>query len=246
MKVLSERVEDKVLRWAQPMGALASVVIAVFAILIQQQIASDQERRDAVLRAMNIYGEFARSQASASLNFTRYEVEARALASVEGPDDSMYKHFESRYIKEAVQTRPELRRHVMALLDSVGLLYNCSRAPGVYKARINPLCDDDTLRSIAHGPLSELFIAYRSILYCDPHFGSMYGSHINRYEEFFVEHMQTSEATAELPIYLTREDYQAAVRGGKIVEGDNRIIVELSEADCAELEAANSKSNIKF
>lgn len=186
-------------KWIEP-TVIATVVVATFAVIIQQNIADQgqniqeemanqederaavsaiqENQRAAVSRAVALYTDFVNSTAVKRLRILSHRIEyliwqEKSWEQEEAPL-LVFGH------KDLPNHQDEIRQSLTALLQRIALMYDCGNFMEIFETgstQNDPgeyVCDQETI-SILVGPLiSEMYYTFRPVLYCDRFFHDRY------------------------------------------------------------------------
>ena len=192
-------IRSYVRKWIEP-TVIATVIVAAFAIIIQQNIAEQgqqiqgeiakqendraavsaiqENQRAAVSRAVALYTDFVNSDAVKRLRVLSHRIEYLIW------QEKSWEKEEAALLvfghRELPNHQDEIRQSLTALLQRIALMYDCGNFMEVFEAGSTQkepgeyVCDQETI-SILVGPLiSELYYTFRPVLYCDEFFQDRY------------------------------------------------------------------------
>ena len=230
----------------QALGAIAGVVVAVMAIVIQQDIAkqeaqrqrdiakqqeqkeADDTRRAAIERSIALYDNFMNSEYIREL--IRFHVEIHKNYAIKG--QKTRDSFSEAVIESTRSDEQIIYRNLALLLNDIEPIAKCSKYERGYwkdgkvefdvnESDIPPLCDRESFRTLLFGPLSELFFSYRYFLYCDQNLEKPYRNTIKKFEimiaDYVVHDHKPDSPGDEYFVFLDDRDKERAI-DDKLIE----------------------------
>ena len=225
--------------WVKISVAIATAVVAVFSVLIERKLVSQEKERAAVSRSIALYRDFVESDAVKYLSKVDHRIE-HGLWVKYGSDmtaEETKKGSISIYNEEPLnKERNKILQSVAELLQNIKIIYDC----GNYKKEYEPdkdktkedeyLCDNKTISILLGGIMTEIFFAIRPVLYCDDFITNSYhgkdrepSTYIGRFESLILDHMKNEHG--ENQVFRTKIDW---VNAGSVPES---FIVRLPEED---------------
>lgn len=252
---------ERLRRWAQAVSALATVVVAVLAYFIQQDLAEQEGKRAAVARSVALFRDIVGTDEVKVL--VRLSQDIEYALSLKGSDVDIQSEATKIFAwRPIAQKRSEIRSGLISLLRTTRLIHQCGRFEEVplgelvdksskpvggsslekKRERVDdqPLCDRDTV-SVLLGPiLAELHYRFRPVLYCERFFVSQYYSkgdrtgYIGMYEDLVIHHLETDYRNQGLETVVFRDDEarQSAIDKKLIKRADkNYAVIRLNATE---------------
>ena len=209
--------------WIKIAAAIATVVVAVFSVLIERELIAQEKRRAAVSRSIALYHDIVESPALKHLQEVRHTI-TRDLWEEYGSEATAYQtirrsvevYREGTLFKE----RSKIRQSIDALLHSIETIYDCGDYKEKYEQNetmeIDNFCDQKTI-SILFGPImTNIFFAVRPVLYCDPFITTSFPiesktgrvTHIVMFESLVIDHLRKNRETND--VFRTHKDAKDA------------------------------------
>lgn len=209
--------------WFQTATAIATVIIAVLAFLIERELANQELTRASVSRSVALYRDFVSSQSIEELRNKAYQIDHH-LWKVRLPEEEIkieaVKVFSNANIVKDIGS---IRQNVSKLLQDIRIIYHCG---GFDLDKTNrkhkQLCDRNTIYVLFGAIITELFVVYKPILYCDKFVSERYfdetgTGYVALYEEL-VLHRITDDferrGMEDWKVFLTMEKKKKAVEDG--------------------------------
>ena len=196
------------LRWMPPIGAFASVVIAVVAIVIAVLLHTSQQKQLMVDRSLSLHRTYVTldSYQTLSLLSKRQAYELNRSSTHSLTSQQYRALIRSKFEMVTTGKRDKVRAWIEEVLVSSGVVYQC--------AWVMMKCDKDILFQSYLVHLSELFFPMRHGIYCDDHiFGGGQFRNSSRQKVLNVEVMiidylrwDFAQRNEEVPIFLTHEE----------------------------------------
>ena len=193
--------------------ATATVVVAVFSILIERELIAQEKRRAAVTRSIALYRVVVESEAFKDLLEIRYII-THYLWKKYGrnitPEQTKIGSVEVYREEILYERRNRIHQSVDALLHSIKTIYDC----GDYKEKygknkieeVEDFCDRKTI-SVLFGPvLANTFFAIRPVLYCDEFIIASFPieSYISAFESLVIDNLR--ETHGESKVFRTKKE----------------------------------------
>ena len=239
---------DKWGHTVQVVGAVAGVVVAVVAIMIQQDFARQQEqiekeeaRRAAIERSIALYNYFMNSEHIKELTKLHVNIHKHYSEEKEKTRESLIDS-----VIESVTDDNQVYEHLALLLNDIDPIAKCSKyEKSQWKnGRIEiqdetdddqPLCDRETFRTLLLGPLSEFFFSYRYFFYCDKNLRNIYSTTMRKFEIMIADYTfhdyKIENPKDDYFVFLEDRDKERAVDDGLIESSHNYPILRLSPDD---------------
>ena len=188
-------------------GVVASAVIAVLALLIQQNLAEQERQRAAVTRSVALYQDFVGTKAVKDLKVLEYKIEQKIYKRLlEDPsrdsEDEVVSIFGEKEFFDK-NKREHIYESVVGLLKSVYLIYECGNFAEIFEERKEDqgdvlLCDRNTFSTLLGNKVVDFFFGFRPVFYCDSFIKKRYF-----YEESLFSYVGKLES---LSMYFLKND----------------------------------------
>ena len=183
-------------------GGLASVAIAVFAILIQQEINASDQRRAQVDRSIALFDQFASSDAVNHLTTLSGFVEFEIHQTEPDPEKTdAIKQLSARLMAVRAREDPEFYDHMTQLLQQISVITRCG---DFMAASERAICDQETIFALFGDSIMDLFFRLRPVMYCDSYFRT-FRSAIESFETIVSTYLQKVKGV-ERGIYPALDD----------------------------------------
>ena len=188
-----------ILRWTEP-AVLATLAVAVLALIIQIELANQAKKRAAVSRSVALYQDFVGSTAVRKLRETQYKIEHLTWKYKKGKfEDRVVSVFKKPGI---VKNKVIIRQSLVGTFQRIKLIYNCGNFQEIYENVSEDqktgeyVCDRSTISTLLGGNFVELFYAFRPVFYCDKFFKENYyqegefSGYVGMWESLVMDHLQ--------------------------------------------------------
>lgn len=210
------------------LGGVASVVIAIVAIVIQQGIHDSDERRSQVDRAIAeqraqvdraiaLFEQFASSEAVNHLTTLSGFVEFEIHKHEPDPEKTdKNKQLSAQLTALRIREDADFHDRMIQLLQQIGAIARC----GDFMADSeDAICDQKTLFALFGESIVDLFFRLRPVMYCDSYFHN-FQSDIASFETIVSTYLEEVKGTKR-KIYRTLKEVPRVER-----EEDNYIVLE--------------------
>ncbi len=241
--------------WIQVISAIATVVVAVIAFIIQQniseqdqaiqrQIAKQEQDRAAVSRSVALYRDHVSSNSVRHLRSIAHKIDhhlwSSNLPASEEADEAV-KVFNNEEIVGNIGT---IRHAVAELLQDIRVVFHCgqfSKAEDAKASNEEGLCDRHTTSVLMGSIITEIFVNFKPILYCDKFVKGRYyeggksTGYVGNYETLVRQHMDLDfeRRKIEWMVFLTTQEHKAAVDEGKLnADSKHWSVLRLPEERC--------------
>lgn len=169
-------------------GGVASVVIAILAYMIDQNMQANARLEARIDRSVAMARSIIDDSEFKTLQRIGHGIEWEAESLGNGPHNHALIAFVSYQARRSAQLMPEedhrFRFLVMRLLQDASRAQNCLTASDGG----DPLCDGRSLMALAGGPLVEAFFSIRPILFCDESLKHSAGDLVKLVERHIRDH----------------------------------------------------------
>lgn len=169
-------------------GGVASVVIAILAYMIDQNMQENARLEARINRSVAMARSIIDDSEFKTLQRIGHGIEWKAESFGNGPHNHSLIDFVSYQARRSAQLMPEqehqFRFLVMRLLQDASRAQNCLTASD----GDDPLCDGRSLMALAGGPLVEAFFSIRPILFCDASLKHSAGDLVTLVERHIADH----------------------------------------------------------
>ena len=207
--------------WIKIAAAIATVVVAVFSVLIERELIAQEKRRAAVSRSIALYHDIVESPALKHLQEVRHTI-TRDLWEKYGSEvtapQTIRRSVEVYRERTLFKERSKIRQSIDALLHSIETIYDCGDYKEKYEQNetmeIDNFCDQKTI-SIRFGPImTNIFFAVRPVLYCDPFITTSFPIEsktgrvmpIVMFESLVIDHLRKNSGTDN--VFRTHKDFK--------------------------------------
>lgn len=241
--------------WIQLVSTVATVVVAVIAFTIQQdfskqdqaiqrEIAQQERDRAAVSRSVALYRDLVSSNSFRHLRSTAHSIDQHlwSLNLQEGKEaNEAVRVFGNKDVVSDIQ---KTRHAVAELLQNIRVIYHCgqfNRAIDTGSFNKSELCDQHTISVLMGSILTEIFVSFRPIMYCDEFVSGRYyedgksSGYVGNYETLVKRHMDLDFKRRKIDwkVFLTSRDRQVSVEKGELSEDSHHwSILRLPEERC--------------
>ncbi|MDE0407679.1 MAG: hypothetical protein OXN81_07430 [Alphaproteobacteria bacterium] len=201
---------------------------AILAFFIEREIALQERERAAVSRSVALYQDVVDSPAVKKLRDTAYIIDHYLWSenlTKEEQQERAIKVFRDESIVKDLQA---VRQGVAELLQDVKVIYNCGKFKDANKPdhAEEPLCDRHTISILLGSLISEIYVVYKPVMYCDKFIKTRYyedgktSGYVGVYETLVKEHMRVDfeRRGVDWMVFRTNDDRKQAIRDDKISE----------------------------
>ncbi|GAB5469586.1 MAG: hypothetical protein Kilf2KO_26160 [Rhodospirillales bacterium] len=239
-------------RLAQSVAALASVIVAVFAIVIQGQISNQDKRQAAIDRSIEMYNFVAKEDWFRDLDDLIHEYqEVRtkrqkvASASEEDMTDAMQVKQNMVALWYVIESNLHKKANPISMLSkmlvNVSPIHDCvyNASGGSQPDRVY-LCDRDTLDMLLNYRITEIYFAFKPLLYCDEYLVEEF----NRQDDSDGYFSYTEKFERIVQTYLEAGDSEVKVIASGPPENKetDAIYLRVSEKGCSDWAELNKSA----
>ena len=226
--------------WIQVISAVATVVVAVIAFSIQQEISQQdqaiqreiakQERdRAAVSRSVALYRDLVSSNSVRNLRGIAHRIDRHLWSLNLKEDEEAEEAIRVFSHGEVVGDMEIIRQAIAELLQDVRVIFHCGQFGKPIESKSFAeleLCDRHTISVLMGSILAELFVSFNPILYCDNFVKGRYyeegklSGYVGNYETLVKQHMELDFKRRKIDwkVYRTEQDRVDAMRRGELNE----------------------------
>ena len=239
----------------QVISAVATVVVAVIAFIIQQdiseqdqaiqrEIAKQERDRAAVSRSVALYRDLVSSNSVRHLRSTAHSIDHHLWSLNLKEDKEANEAVRVFGNKDVVSDIQKTRQAVAELLQNIRVIFHCGqfdKAIDTESSNEVELCDQHTVSILMGSLLMEIFVSFKPIMYCDKFVRGRYyedgkpSGYVGNYETLVKRHMDLDFKRRKIDwkVFLTSRDRQAAVDKGELsVDSMHWSILRLPDERC--------------
>ena len=227
-----------ILRWTEPV-VLATLAVAMLALIIQYQLGQQEKRRAEVSRSVALYQDFVGSKAVRKLREAQYEIEHLTWKDKKGKfEDRAVSVFKKSVI---AKKKENIRESLVGAFQRLKLIYKCGNFQEKYEKVSEDqktgesLCDRGTISTLLGGIFAELFYAFRPVIYCDKFFVDNYyqkgkiTGYVGMWESLVMDHLQRDMFSKlhgkPYGIFREQTELKKATKEGNFSEVDQNFTV---------------------